>query len=51
VLIKHQAVLIPQIALFSLINGSRLPALDAYLGGLVCQEILKAITKKYTPIK
>ena len=47
---KHANQLIPIINLFSLTSGGQVPALDAFMGGLLSQEVLKAITKKYSPI-
>ena len=48
VLMKYQADLLP---LFCLIHlHYELPSLSAYIGGIASQEVLKAITKKYTPI-
>lgn len=36
---------------FSFISEAELPIIGAYLGGLVSQEVIKAITNKYMPIK
>lgn len=36
---------------FSCIAEAELPTIGAYLGGLVSQEVIKAITNKYMPIK
>lgn len=37
--------------LFALTSEAELPTLGAYLGGVVAQEAIKAITNKYMPIK
>ena len=50
VLAKYNDALIPVILSFVLLNNGKLPALDAFIGGIVCQEILKGITRKYSPI-
>ena len=47
---KYTNQLIPVINLFSLTSGGQVPALGAFMGGLLSQEVLKAITKKYSPI-
>ena len=36
---------------FSHIAEAELPTIGAYLGGMVSQEVIKAITNKYMPIK
>ena len=36
---------------FCLVAEAELPSIGAYLGGLVSQEVIKAITNKYMPIK
>jgi hypothetical protein len=36
---------------YSLIAEAELPVVSAYLGGLVAQEVIKALTHKYTPIR
>lgn len=36
---------------FACIAEAELPTIGAYLGGIVSQEVIKAITNKYTPIK
>lgn len=36
---------------FSYVCEAELPVIGAYLGGLVAQEVIKAITNKYMPIK
>ena len=36
---------------FSYIAEAELPTIGAYLGGMVAQEVIKAITNKYMPIK
>lgn len=47
---KYTNQLIPVINLFSLTSGGQVPALGAFMGALLSQEVLKAITKKYSPI-
>lgn len=36
---------------FSFVAEAELPTIGAYLGGIVAQEVIKAITNKYMPIK
>lgn len=36
VLSKYNDILIPPMVLFALINNGKLPALDAFIGGIVC---------------
>lgn len=43
-LTSYSEVILPTLALFILTSGGRLPPLEAYLGGLVSQEVLKFIT-------
>ena len=35
---------------FSLISQGIFPPLGAYLGGIVSQEVIKAVTGKYIPV-
>lgn len=37
--------------MFAFTSESELPTLGAYLGGVVAQEAIKAITNKYMPIR
>jgi hypothetical protein len=37
--------------LFAVTSEAELPSLGAYLGGVVAQEAIKAITNKYMPIR
>lgn len=50
-LAKYLKELYPTLLLFVFTSQGVLPPLNAFFGGLVCQEVLKAITHKYTPIK